>query len=81
VQTFRISDLLVAVMEESGYLQEMQADDTSDGRSRVENLQELVGVRASSKQSGDELDARGFLANIALVSDLDVLDPMHRTSR
>ena len=37
-KTFSISDLLVAVMEESGYLRELQGDDTNEGRARVENL-------------------------------------------
>jgi DNA helicase II / ATP-dependent DNA helicase PcrA len=75
-QTFRIPDLLVAVMEESGYLHEMQADDTNDGRSRVENLQELVSVAREfemNPEAGSTLE--DFLANIALVSDLDTLEP------
>ncbi|HEY5339786.1 MAG TPA: UvrD-helicase domain-containing protein [Candidatus Aquilonibacter sp.] len=75
-QTFRISDLVVAVMEESGYLHEMQADDTNDGRSRVENLQELVSVAREfemNPEAGSTLE--DFLANIALVSDLDTLEP------
>ncbi len=75
-QVMRISDLLVAVMEESGYLQEMQADDTNDGRSRVENLQELIGVAREFEMNPETSSTlEDFLANIALVSDLDVLDP------
>ena len=74
--TFSISELLIAVMEESGYLREMQADDTNDGRSRVENLEELIGVARefeANPENGTSLE--DFLANIALVSDLDALDP------
>jgi DNA helicase-2/ATP-dependent DNA helicase PcrA len=75
-QTFRVSDLLVAVMEESGYLQEMQADDTNDGRARVENLQELVSVAREFEMNPETSSTlEDFLANIALVSDLDVLEP------
>ena len=48
-KTFSVSDLLVAVMEESGYLRELQGDDTNEGRARVENMQELVGVARSSR--------------------------------
>ena len=75
-QTFGVSDLLVAVMEESGYLAELQADDTNDGRARVENLQELLGV-AKEFEANPETSStlEDFLANIALVSDLDALDP------
>ncbi|HEV8019738.1 MAG TPA: DUF3553 domain-containing protein, partial [Candidatus Lustribacter sp.] len=75
-KTFSISDLLVAVMEESGYLRELQGDDTNEGRARVENMQELIGVAKefeANPETGSTLD--DFLANIALVSDLDTLDP------
>jgi DNA helicase-2/ATP-dependent DNA helicase PcrA len=75
-QTFPISDLLIAVMEESGYLQELQADDTNDGRARVENLQELIGVAREFEANPETSSTlEDFLANIALVSDLDALDP------
>ena len=75
-QTFRISDLLVAVMEESGYLQEVQAGDPNDARSRVENLQELIGVAREFEMNPETSSTlEDFLANIALVSDLDVLAP------
>jgi DNA helicase-2/ATP-dependent DNA helicase PcrA len=72
-----VSELLVAVMEESGYIRELQGEDTTDSRARMENLQELIGVarefEAQAQESGAALD--DFLANIALISDLDTLDP------
>ncbi len=70
-----LSDLLVAVMEESGYIRELQTDDTADARTRLENLQELVTVAKEfeSAESAGNLD--DFLANVALISDLDTLDP------
>ncbi|HTW85612.1 MAG TPA: DUF3553 domain-containing protein [Candidatus Sulfotelmatobacter sp.] len=74
-QTFSISELLIAVMEESGYLRELQADETAEGRARIENLQELVGVAREFEQNpetGSTLD--DFLSNIALISDVDSLD-------
>ncbi len=75
-QTFSVSDLLVAVMEESGYLRELQADETPDGKARVENLQELIGVAREfedNPETGSTID--DFLAQIALISDIDTLDP------
>ncbi|MGB8267183.1 MAG: DUF3553 domain-containing protein [Candidatus Velthaea sp.] len=74
-ETFSMAELLVAVMEESGYLRELQADETPEGKSRLENLQELVGVAKEfeqNKETGGTLE--DFLANIALISDLDTLD-------
>jgi DNA helicase-2/ATP-dependent DNA helicase PcrA len=74
-ESFSIADLLVAVMEESGYLRELQADETPEGKGRLENLQELVGVAKefeNNPETGGTLE--DFLANIALISDLDTLD-------
>jgi DNA helicase-2/ATP-dependent DNA helicase PcrA len=74
-QVFPISDLLIAVMEESGYLREMQADETNEGRARVENLEELVSVAKEFETNSETAGTlEDFLANIALVSDLDTLE-------
>ncbi len=70
-----ISDLLVAVMEESGYIRELQSEDTADAKSRLENLQELVGVAKEFEAQENAGTLDDFLANVALVSDLDTLDP------
>ncbi len=69
-----VADLLVAVMEESGYVRELQSEDTHDARARLENLQELVGVAREYEANDEEPSLAGFLANIALVSDLDALE-------
>ena len=73
-ESMRVSELLVNVMEDSGYVRELQAEDTHDARARLENLQELVGVAREYETHDDEASLAGFLANIALVSDLDALD-------
>lgn len=68
-----VADLLVAVMEQSGYVRELQSEDTHDARSRLENLAELVGVAREYEAAADDASLAGFLGNIALVSDLDAL--------
>ena len=70
-----ISELLVAVMEESGYIRELQGEDTSDSRARLENLQELIGTAKEFETQENAGTLDDFLANVALVSDLDTLDP------
>jgi DNA helicase-2/ATP-dependent DNA helicase PcrA len=74
VEGYSIADLLVAVMEESGYVRELRNEDTADARTRLENLQELVGVAREYEQNEPEATLASFLANIALISDLDSLD-------
>jgi DNA helicase-2/ATP-dependent DNA helicase PcrA len=68
-----VADLLVAVMERSGYVRELQAEDTHDARARLENLSELVGVAREYEASEEEPSLAGFLSNLALISDLDSL--------
>jgi DNA helicase-2/ATP-dependent DNA helicase PcrA len=69
-----VADLLVAVMERSGYVRELQSEDSHDARARLENLSELVGVAREYEANEEEPSLAGFLANIALVSDLDALE-------
>jgi DNA helicase-2/ATP-dependent DNA helicase PcrA len=73
-ERLRVSELLVAVMEESGYVRELQSEETNDARARLENLQELLGVAREYEASEAEPTLAGFLANIALISDIDALD-------
>ena len=74
-KSYGVSDLLVTVMEESGYVRELQAEETHESRARLENLQELVGVAREYEANDPEATLAGFLANIALISDLDSLEP------
>ncbi|HEY3676434.1 MAG TPA: DUF3553 domain-containing protein [Candidatus Tumulicola sp.] len=72
-ETSGVVELLVGVMEESGYIRELQSEDTHDSRARLENLQELVTVAREYEANDPEPSLAGFLSNIALISDLDAL--------
>ena len=61
-------DLLQAAIDGSGYLAELEAEDTVEAHGRIENLGELVG----SAREFTVLDE--FLEQVALVSDTDELD-------
>jgi len=61
-------------MEDSGYIRELKSEDTSDARTRLENLQELIGVAREFEERNPEGAINDFLSNIALVSELDTLD-------
>ncbi|HME82292.1 MAG TPA: UvrD-helicase domain-containing protein [Candidatus Eremiobacteraceae bacterium] len=67
------SAALVSVLEDTGYVKELRDEDTVESRSRVENLEELIGV-AREYEEREGPDVAGFLANISLVSDLDAMD-------
>ena len=75
LESMSVSDVLTAVLDESGYIRELKDEQTSDSRTRLENLQELIGVAREYESNDSEPSLGAFLANIALVSDLDSLDP------
>ncbi len=60
-------DLLQAALDESGYLAELEAEDTVEAVGRLENLAELVG----SAREFTRLDE--FLEQVSLVADTDDL--------
>jgi len=79
-----ITPLARKVLEKTGYLKELEADPTEEGRMRIENLQEFLSVTAEYDAQGGffefEEDAEfseaagslgHFLAQIALLTDLD----------
>lgn len=66
-----VTDLARAVMEQTGYRQELQAEDTVESRTRLENLDEFISVTMEFDRLAVEKDLRSFLENIALVTDLD----------
>src|SRR5579864_5118341 len=50
------SRLLVTVLEDTGYVRELRSEDTVEAQSRLENLQELIGVaREFEEREGNDL--------------------------
>ena len=74
-----VAELLEAVLNQSGYLDALQAERTIEAEGRVENLEELVSVAGefdANRQLEGESDVRPveeFLAQISLYSDQDAL--------
>ncbi|WP_462187513.1 MULTISPECIES: DNA helicase PcrA [unclassified Frankia] len=60
-----------AVLERTGYLSELLAEDTVESQGRVENLQELVGVVQEFTQRLPEGTLAEFLEQVSLVADAD----------
>jgi len=69
----KLSEAVKAVMEESGYLRELQNEKTLESEDRLENLEELVSVVADYENSAEEPSLGGFLEQITLASSVDAL--------
>lgn len=64
--------LLRFILERTGYLNMLEADDSPEGHSRLENLSELMNAAAEAAERGETLAE--FLDHAALVSDADQVD-------
>lgn len=75
------SDLVSVVLEETGYRKMLTDEATVESQSRLENLAELrqsvveFELRSAAANPQKALMVEDFLAEIALVSDLDKRDP------
>ncbi|WP_303841667.1 DNA helicase PcrA [Selenomonas ruminantium] len=67
----RIDDLIEKVLEESGYLRELQEEKKPENESRIENLKEFVGVARDFQKTEDNPNLENFLSTLSLVSDID----------
>ncbi len=73
-----VKQLVEDVLQKTGYLAELETSGDAQDQSRVDNLHELVSVAedfaAKCERSGDEPTLENFLADVALVADIDDAD-------
>lgn len=71
-----VTEITEEVLSRTGYRAELEAEDTVEARTRLENLQEFLSVtKEFDKQQPEEAALEDFLSTISLVTDLDRHDP------
>lgn len=68
-----VSQILQEVIEGTGYVAELEAENTEESRVRIENIDELISKAVAYEESAEEPTLSGFLEEVALVSDIDNL--------
>ncbi len=67
-----VSELVKEMLQETGYLEALEAERTIEAQGRLENLEELVNVAAEYDAGvGDDASLGEFLQQIALIADAD----------
>jgi DNA helicase-2/ATP-dependent DNA helicase PcrA len=66
------ADILKFLIDRTGYIKLLEAEDTPEAFSRIENLRELVNAAMDSRDRGETMDQ--FLDHAALISDVDDYD-------
>ena len=69
-----VPELVERVLEQSGYLEALEAERTVEAQGRIENLMELVGVAREYQESAADATLSEFLQAISLFSDQDALE-------
>ena len=69
-----VSELLKEIIEETGYVRELEAENTEEAQQRMENIDELISKAVTYEESEEEPTLSGFLEEVALVADIDSVD-------
>src|SRR2546423_4444996 len=72
-QELAVPELIERVLEQSGYLDSLEAERTIEAQGRVENLQELVALAREWVESAAEPTLSSFLQEVSLYSDQDAI--------
>ncbi|HLK52587.1 MAG TPA: UvrD-helicase domain-containing protein [Candidatus Angelobacter sp.] len=68
-----IPEILKFLIDRTGYIKQLEEENTPDSLARIDNLRELVNAAMDSRDRGETLAE--FLDHAALVSDVDTYDP------
>ena len=69
-----LAQLLTNILEETGYIKELEAEDSEQAAVRIENIDELMNKIIAYEDEEEEPTLSGFLENVALVADIDSLN-------
>ena len=69
-----VSDILKGVIEETGYVRELELEGTDEAQARIENINELISKVKGYDDNAEEPSLSGFLEEVALVADIDNLE-------
>lgn len=71
---YSVKELLQQIIDDTGYVEELQKEDTEEAQTRIENIDELITKVVTYEESTEDPTLSGFLEEIALVADIDSVD-------
>ncbi|MDR3253510.1 MAG: UvrD-helicase domain-containing protein [Endomicrobium sp.] len=69
-----IKEITEKVIIHSGYLKELETENTFESQIRIENIKELISAASDFEKRSPDKSLAGYLTQIALISDIDSLD-------
>ena len=74
VKSFPLSQLTLAVLAKTDYLNRLRGEGTEEAFSKIENIDELINVMTAFEPSGEEISLETFLDRVSLVTDVDLYE-------
>ncbi|MBP5773510.1 MAG: DNA helicase PcrA [Eubacterium sp.] len=69
-----IQEVVDKLIELTGYVADLVAEETDEAEARIENIDELISKVAEYEENAEEPSLGEFLEEVSLVSDIDTLD-------
>lgn len=66
-----VSELIRNIIEDTGYVRELEAEHTPEADARIENIDELISKAVTYEEGTETPTLSGFLEEVALVADID----------
>lgn len=74
-ESFSLNELIDDILDATGYLRELEEENSEESKDRIGNIDELVNKLVTYEENCEEQPTlSGFLEEVALVSDIDNLD-------
>ena len=74
-ENYSLNELIEAVLDQTGYRQELEGEDTIEAQTRLENIQEFINKAVDYEEHAqEEVSLSAFLEEVALVADIDRMD-------
>jgi len=70
-ETLSIKEMAARVISGTGYVAELEEEDTAESKSRIENINELMSAIDEFESRSPDKSVGGYLTQVVLVSDLD----------
>lgn len=69
-----VSEIIKKIIDGTGYVEELKAEETEEAEARIENIDELINKAVNYEENADRPTLSGFLEDVALVADIDTVN-------
>ncbi|WIF94062.1 DNA helicase PcrA [Caminicella sporogenes] len=73
-EQYTVTEIIKNILNETGYIKELEDENSIEARTRIENLQEFLSVAMEFENNSETKSLSEFLEGISLMSDIDNLE-------